>query len=489
MTESDNASVDTPEVPEDSENFNREHYDRLMASAEKDDGMKDWNEWVADADDLDGRNMIPVKLRGGNLGKALLKGVDLRNADLRKANLSEANLCNAMLLGADLQGSDLRGTNLQNANLGNAKLQYAMLGGSDLRGACLSGADLSEADISSADLRTTSFHSANLQDANLDNANLQEANLHRANLQGARLEDANLKGACLQNSNLTRARLARANLQEAHLLWTCFRGANLRLAQLQRSRADQAEFEEADLYNANLQGVRFRNAHLRGSNLAYADLRAASFEDADIRAADFSHVIIDGETNIDTDWIDRETNFSGVGLGAARIRAGLRQVLEYNVRKARWKTWYKKHPIAAVVVWAFWWVSDYGFSMGRILAAIGGLSAVYASVYWVCPHFLHVDNGAAIQDYWHALYFSVVTTTTLGFGDISANHLSTIGQFVLMSQVLLGYILLGALITRLAVLFSSDGPSLGFYKEKTFFRRVVGVLKSAFGWMRRRLHT
>ena len=49
--------------------------------------------------------------------------------------------------------------------------------------------------------------------------------------------------------------------------------------------------------------------------------------------------------------------------------------------------------------------------------------------------------------------------TTLGFGDIAANPDSRTGQVLLMIQVILGYVLLGALVTRFAVLFQAGGPS------------------------------
>jgi hypothetical protein len=52
-----------------------------------------------------------------------------------------------------------------------------------------------------------------------------------------------------------------------------------------------------------------------------------------------------------------------------------------------------------------------------------------------------------------AFYFSVVTMTTLGFGDIPANPLSWEGHVLVMIQVFLGYILLAAFVTRMAILF------------------------------------
>ena len=53
--------------------------------------------------------------------------------------------------------------------------------------------------------------------------------------------------------------------------------------------------------------------------------------------------------------------------------------------------------------------------------------------------------------------------TTLGFGDMYANADTLIrgifGHIVLTLQVLLGYIMLGALVTRFAVLFTAGGPA------------------------------
>ena len=60
-----------------------------------------------------------------------------------------------------------------------------------------------------------------------------------------------------------------------------------------------------------------------------------------------------------------------------------------------------------------------------------------------------------------SMYFSIVTMTTLGFGDMHAIKSSTIwalfGYLFLSLQVIIGYVLLGALITRLGVLFSGSG--------------------------------
>ena len=63
------------------------------------------------------------------------------------------------------------------------------------------------------------------------------------------------------------------------------------------------------------------------------------------------------------------------------------------------------------------------------------------------------------------IYLSIVTMTTLGFGDMHANCQSFWGHLLLTVQVILGYVLLGALVTRFGVLFTS-GVVPGQFKQQ-----------------------
>ena len=65
------------------------------------------------------------RLRGSDLRKASLSGLDLTGsyftcADLREADLSEANLTNTDFIYADLRGADLSGADLSNATFRGA---------------------------------------------------------------------------------------------------------------------------------------------------------------------------------------------------------------------------------------------------------------------------------------------------------------------------------------------------------------------------------
>ena len=78
-----------------------------------------------------------------------------------------------------------------------------------------------------------------------------------------------------------------------------------------------------------------------------------------------------------------------------------------------------------------------------------------------------------------AVYFSIVTMTTLGFGDMYANKGSIAGHVILAVQVILGYVLLGALITRFSVLFTAGGPAGSFTPMDKETKELLAKLKEA----------
>jgi hypothetical protein len=67
--------------------------------------------------------------------------------------------------------------------------------------------------------------------------------------------------------------------------------------------------------------------------------------------------------------------------------------------------------------------------------------------------------------------------TTLGFGDMHANCKSFFGHLLLTLQVILGYVLLGALVTRLAVLFTASGPAGSFTPMDKETKKLLAKIK------------
>ena len=277
-------------------------------------------------------------------------------------------------------------------------------------------------------------------------------------LEGADFCDAYLEGALLWGANIKEAQLINANLECADLT--------------------EADLSKADLTYAHLKGTNFTRAKLKMTDFEGAQLEGAWFDEADLRGAQFQWSSVDGATLIRNCKIDSITDFSAVGLEGTRIEPATKQLLNYNVRCLYWKRWYSYHPKLRWLVKPFWLMSDYGLSTGRVIVTFFALALVFANIYhhWgrIAPpgivENLFVDRNGIVIPSWlvplRTLYFSIVTMTTLGFGDMYANAQSIWGHILLSMQVILGYVLLGALVTRFAVLFTAGGPARRFADEK-----------------------
>ncbi len=258
-----------------------------------------------------------------------------------------------------------------------------------------------------------------------------------------------------------------------------------------------AHMERAVLHHAYLKNAKFNLAHLQGADLHDAHLEGAIFYKADIRGASIQHTIVDGETSFWKCKVDRSTNFEGTAMSDVRIDPGTKQLLEYNIRRMNWESWYKyknwqdnkdeRHIVTQKLMWfirRFWEISDYGISTKQIIRTFFKWALVFAAIYYawgfidyyfvgikdypgiVSDLFVLEDNQEAVSRWlvpFRAVYFSIVTMTTLGLGDMYANAHSflrgLLGHTLLALQVILGYVLLGALVTRFAVLFTAGGPA------------------------------
>jgi hypothetical protein len=93
-----------------------------------------------------------------------------------------------------------------------------------------------------------------------------------------------------------------------------------------------------------------------------------------------------------------------------------------------------------------WGLIDYGRSLLRVAVISFGLAAIYGGIYRIFPNIL--DYTGSARTWFTPFYFSIVTYTTLGFGDVKPANLA--GEIVVSSEVILGYTTLGLLLSVLA---------------------------------------
>ena len=258
--------------------------------------------------------------------------------------------------------------------------------------------------------------------------------------------------------------------------WNMWRNKNRELPiLLEGADLKRAHLVGADLRWANLAGANMLEAHVEGANFFGAHLEGVHLTMAFLESAIFRFSKIDAETVIAECNFDRNTDFTGVGLDAARIGPNLKEAMKNNIRRKQWLRWFKSGPwwqkiLKNTTVRPFWWITDYGSSTPRIIYTFLFLAISFGLIYYsfeTHPNLDGIIHNLRIgkMDDWHVLarsmYFSIVTMTTLGFGDMHAvknNEIwSLYGYLFLSVQVIIGYILLGALVTRLGVLFSGSG--------------------------------
>ncbi|AFL95930.1 hypothetical protein CL1_1733 [Thermococcus cleftensis] len=311
------------------------------------------------------------------------------------------------------------------------------VGGKDFERADLSGEDLEEAYLSGANLRK-----ANLEGGNLRHADLSDADLSHANLAWAHLEGSDLSGANLSHASLSSSRLEGADLSGAKLIH-----ADLSLASLENATLASADLQGAELYGANLSGANLFSADFRGAKLYGVSLTGAK----NLRYARFDEIVVE---EVIGDRLARQGKYSealesynraidvylllkklfaeqGIyeaasrySIGEWRVRGKIQRLAHKALGRAhveaflpltarfrkRWLAFLEGH-LRWLANRFLWYISSYGESPWRVFLTTVGVILAYAALY---SHLGAVEGAGSFAE---NLYFSVVTFTTVGYGD------------------------------------------------------------------------
>ncbi len=172
--------------------------------------------------------------------------------------------------------------------------------------------------------------------------------------------------------------------------------ASTRLAHLKDSDLDHANFELADLRGARL--------------LVINHFESASWIGADIRGIDVRGAYIVRRHIMDENFL-------------------------YEFRR--------QGKASEYLYWIWWLTSDCGRSLTRWALFVLGVASIFALAYSL----VDVDWGENRTPF-TPFYFSIVTLTTLGYGDIAP--LSVPAQILSIFEALFGYVGLGGLLSILA---------------------------------------
>lgn len=379
---------------------NKEHLEILKR------GKDEWNKWRELNSDI-----IP------DLSEADLSNLDFGNKDL-PSNLSKIfKSKKSVILLSDgrkgdifdkvIENAKLNGLNLRNTDLRNADFQKTNLSGADLAGAELGGANFRSANLKQANLGSVKGEKANFREAILENANLAAAELPYAIFNEAIIVCAYIQDANLSNSNFFRANLQHSILHHSNIQSSYFLKSDLRFAT-------------------------FWTANLKKSNLSWADLRGA-----DLRVSNLS------DANVHSVRFNRKGLYRGIRIATAygspifiRFAQDQDYIEEFRSIKFRYPLY---------ILWLV--LSDCGKSF-----ALWSIWSIVAALGFGLKFYSLGENAFKVSyldwSFMTTLYYSIVTFTTLGFGDVLP--VTEKAAMWVMAEVITGYIMLGGLISLFA---------------------------------------
>ncbi|MBW2408468.1 MAG: pentapeptide repeat-containing protein [Deltaproteobacteria bacterium] len=293
---------------------------------------------------------------------------------------------------------------------------------------------------------------ANLRHLNLENADLSHADLTGANLSFSNFKNANLTFACLDGGILSFASFREANLTAAILDNTYLEDADL-----QGARLAGASLKNAILTNSNLKNSYLVDAHLDGSNLSAVNLENTNLSSVTFDQNISWNVYKQTGLNLKKIWKRRydillDTTMRCKGVNATTCYGS--QMFKLFLQDQDFLEEFLDKPWGKQVFIIWWLFADCGRSLVRWAGWSLLLACCFAAIFWTLgPKAFdtqHLNFGFITM-----FYYSVVTFTTLGFGDIIPKT-STAALWVTL-EVILGYVMLGGLITIFASKLSRRG--------------------------------
>lgn len=353
----------------------------------------------------------------------------LRRAEIGAADFRNTTLCNAYMPLADLSGSNFENTVLYKANFGGSDLSDSFMVNTEIINAMLGGADLSGTDLTNTTIRLSDLERSDLTSADLHGAQITETALDGARMAGAQIDG---RTAMLDHSD------------------SIFK---IRLC-VYDPRHDVGKNGTDD---GNTGGDRVAEEETTDKNNAPRAVKAISNDmDTGLNQAANTYRTIENLASKNarpelqaTCYVRRQDIRRRQHAHAAKTSESLRGTISNKARSA--------------FQWLSWATMKYGESPWRVAYTSLAVILLFGLVYPILGG-LTVTTGAPTIGAWQpigqiprspdfvgevllSLYFSVVTFTTLGYGDIQPS--GTTAKLLAGVESMVGAVLIALLVAVL----------------------------------------
>ena len=214
------------------------------------------------------------------------------------------------------------------------------------------------------------------------------------------------------------------------------------------SDLSSSSFKTSDILYSDFSDAVLDDCDFSGSNLTLTDFTNARLERADFRNSwltDVSFV----DANLGFIKFNSKTDFQN--LDVSKLNGSSNPLFVSFIRRKHFLKHFKEQSLKNKLLYYVWLaISDCGQSFLRWLAVSLLICFVFGFVYSLSPQSFIVLNGRT-PTWFTFYYYSVVTFTTLGFGDVVPKTL--FAEMAVTGEVVLGYVMLGGLISIFATKF------------------------------------
>lgn len=328
-----------------------------------------------------------------------------------------------------------RGVNIDTGELAGTLIQCANL---DFSGFSLNGANLSGAIFYNCKMHNTSINSDSLNAAIFVQSDLYLAYFFGVKeLSGSTFISCKLANIHLQGKDLSGSNFCRSNFKNCSIDMS-----NLSNVMMYGCQAFNCNFSRSQLTNANLESSTFEQCTLEYADVIGAKMNKCTLKDLSISKLKFKPV---------SNSIFKKVVHMHHGMRLQNVYGD--PLLEKRIKDTAYiEAISESHPF----LYKLWLASsDCGRSTIRWAIWVVALVLFFAFVYTIQGAGEFVINGGLIhltehpaKEFAMFTYYSVVTFTTLGFGDITPK--SILSMVTVVAEVILGYLMLGVLITLVA---------------------------------------
>ncbi len=292
-------------------------------------------------------------------------------------------------------------------------------------------AEFQGVDFSRSVVKGVSFYRSELQESTFNNVMRSECSFDGAHLDSARFKDVNMQQTEMMTETAENIWIVESDLVECDFSVAAIKGGNFL-----RNKFHNCEFTGAIFISCNLKACSFIKSNLTNVSIIETNLKDSDFSYADLTWARFN--------DVDVTWIkfNKKTKCADTDVrGAIGSQLFKRYVEDEN--------YLHEFKIKHKLLYCLWWLfADCGRSLGR-WAAWSVISALTFAAVFFCLGESAFHIKEPLEHTIHTMiYYSVVTFTTLGFGDITPK--TPAATWCVVLEVIWGYVMLGGLISILA---------------------------------------